>query len=172
MLYTFAEEISGIFVKSIAKESSADKCKKVAINDQIIEVDGKSLYGYSNQEAVEVLRNTGKVVKLRLARYYKGTKYDLLQQAITNADVNPATVIQKSGKTTVIQVQSKTNAKDELISVQDQTESSFFFSKETLLEKWKTRMGPDYEIIVRFNFVYFFLFFFSFFFHSVLEKLL
>lgn len=152
MLYTFAEEISGIFVKSIAKDSSADKCQKIAINDQIIEVDGLSLYGYSNQEAVEVLRNTGKAVRLRLARYHKGTKYELLQQAFTNADVNPATVIQKSGKTTVIQVQSESKAKDESVLEQDQIDSTILSTKEALHEKWQNRMGPDHEIIVRFNF--------------------
>lgn len=82
-----SEEISGIFVKSIARGSAADMSNKIRVNDQIIEVDGRSLYGYTNHEAVEVLRSAGKVVKLRLARYLRGTKYEQLQQAIASTDI-------------------------------------------------------------------------------------
>lgn len=37
-LSLFSEEISGIFVKSIAKGSAADMCGLIRVNDQIIEV--------------------------------------------------------------------------------------------------------------------------------------
>lgn len=63
---------------------------KIRVNDQIIEVDGRSLYGYTNHEAVEVLRSAGKVVKLRLARYLRGTKFEQLQQAIASTDIATA----------------------------------------------------------------------------------
>lgn len=87
LVWRDAEEISGIFVKSIAKGSAADSCRKICINDQIIEVDGRSLYGYTNHQAVEVLRSAGKVVKLRLARYLRGAKYEQLQEAIASTDI-------------------------------------------------------------------------------------
>jgi hypothetical protein len=35
----------------------------VLVNDQIVEVDGRSLHGYTNQEAVEMLRATGNIVR-------------------------------------------------------------------------------------------------------------
>lgn len=66
-------------MKSIAKGSAAEMCRRIAVNDQIIEVDGRSLYGYTNHQAVEVLRSTGKVVVLRMARYLRGIKYEQLQ---------------------------------------------------------------------------------------------
>lgn len=81
------EEISGIFVRSVAAGSAADKSQKIAVNDQIIEVDGQSLFGFSNHQTVEVLRKSGKVVRLRLARYLRGTKYEQLQQAIASTDM-------------------------------------------------------------------------------------
>ena len=81
------EEISGIFVRSVAPGSAADMSQKIAVNDQIIEVDGQSLFGYSNHQTVEVLRKSGKIVKLRLARYLRGTKYEQLQQAIASTDI-------------------------------------------------------------------------------------
>ncbi|CAK9809008.1 Patj homolog [Anthophora quadrimaculata] len=81
------EEVSGIFVKSISEGSAADLSNKIQINDRIVEVDGHSLQGYSNHEAVEVLRNTGQTVVLCLERYLRGPKYDQLQQAIAASEL-------------------------------------------------------------------------------------
>ncbi|RWS31496.1 multiple PDZ domain protein-like protein, partial [Leptotrombidium deliense] len=154
------EEISGIFVKSIAKGSAADLCCKIMINDQIIEVDGRSLYGYTNHQAVEVLRNTGKVVKLRLARYLRGTKYEQLQQAITSADTAPAPLLPFSpaNKTTVIHVSDKTEnvelsgVSQELLE-EDETDIENYFVlsptvEKRLVEKWSLLVGPEYDIVV------------------------
>ena len=68
------EELSGIFVKSVTDGSAADRSGMVMVNDQIVEVDHMSLQGYTNQEAVEMLRSTGRVVALRLVRYVHGLK--------------------------------------------------------------------------------------------------
>jgi len=37
-LCLFPEELSGIFVKSISEGSAADLCKKIQVNDRIVEV--------------------------------------------------------------------------------------------------------------------------------------
>ena len=44
------EELSGIFVKSVTEGSAAHRSGKVAVNDQIIEVDGRSIQGYTNHQ--------------------------------------------------------------------------------------------------------------------------
>jgi multiple PDZ domain protein len=79
------EDLSGIFVKSITPCSAASANGRICINDQIIEVDGQSLTGYSNHKAVELLRSTGAEVTLTIARYLRGPKYEQLQLAIANA---------------------------------------------------------------------------------------
>lgn len=84
------EELSGIFVKSVSKGSAADISGRIKVNDRIVEVDGQSLQGYSNLQAVEVLRNCGNVVKLCLERYLHGPKYEQLQQAIAASEIKPA----------------------------------------------------------------------------------
>ena len=84
-LTLFTEELSGIFVKSINPDSVADLSGRIQINDQIVEVDGKSLRGFNNHQAVEVLRSTGQVVRLTLSRYLRGPKYDQLQQAMAES---------------------------------------------------------------------------------------
>ncbi|XP_073227363.1 multiple PDZ domain protein-like isoform X1 [Porites lutea] len=66
---TSPEELSGIFVKSIAEGSAAAVDGKLRINDQIIEVDDINLHGKDNQQAVEILKQTGPVVRLKVARH-------------------------------------------------------------------------------------------------------
>ena len=43
--------------------------------------------GYTNQEAVEILKRTGKLVKLSIVRYLRGLKFEELQEGITQANV-------------------------------------------------------------------------------------
>lgn len=86
------EELSGIFVKSVAPGSAAD-CGRIQVNDRIIEVDGKSLQGFSNHQAVDVLKQSGSVVVLCLERYLRGLKFEQLQQAIAANEIKPTTPI-------------------------------------------------------------------------------
>lgn len=87
------EELSGIFVKSVSAGSAADLSGRIQVNDRIIEVDKQSLQGYSNHQAVEVLKKSGTVVQLCLERYLRGPKYDQLQQAILANEMKPPTPI-------------------------------------------------------------------------------
>ncbi|XP_077380127.1 multiple PDZ domain protein isoform X3 [Festucalex cinctus] len=59
---------AGVSVKSILKGSSVDQDGHIHIGDIILSVDGVSLQGCSEQRAMEVLRRTGPVVRLRLLR--------------------------------------------------------------------------------------------------------
>lgn len=83
------EEISGIFVKSISKGSAADAKKSIKVNDRIIEVNGTSVIGYTNHQAVEFLKNAGPIVKIKFERYLRGPKYEQLQQAIKANELRP-----------------------------------------------------------------------------------
>ncbi|KAI1306510.1 Multiple PDZ domain protein [Halotydeus destructor] len=150
------EEISGIFVKSVAPGSAAAISRKIAVNDQIIEVDGISLVGFTNHQAVDVLRNTGKHVKLRIARYLSGTKYEQLQQAIASTD------FQSLGRQSAAQMdkQSKDNdyyqnaafLSSQLPSIPS-TPSNFSVSTldrkiELTRKHWSQIMGTEYVIVV------------------------
>lgn len=81
------EDLSGIFVKSLNEGSDAFKCGKIEINDRIIEVDGESLQGFTNYQAVEKLKQTGERVILTLERYLRGPKYEHLQEALASQEV-------------------------------------------------------------------------------------
>lgn len=155
----------------MAKGSAADVSGRVAVNDQIIEVDGRSLYGYTNHQAVEVLRSTGRVVKLRIARYLRGIKYEQLHQAIAStADMQPLqqqpqNPPSRSGST-FIQVESfQSHVEDDpndgdfsnepivsdksLYAVLEVDDIEPMEVRNVELEdKWSQIMGPDYFIIV------------------------
>ena len=53
----------------------------------MLQVDDIQLAGYTNQEAVEILKKTGKLVKLSIVRYLRGLKFEELQEGITQANV-------------------------------------------------------------------------------------
>lgn len=95
------EELSGIFVKSVSAGSAADLNGRIRINDRIIEVDGQSLQGFSNHQAVELLKKSGHVVNLRLERYLRGPKYEQLQQAIAANDKISGTAMIQAARTFV-----------------------------------------------------------------------
>lgn len=77
------EDLSGIFVKSIIEGSAAEMSGKIQINDRIVAVDGKTLAGVTNHQAVEMLRNTDIAVRLKLERFLRGRKFEHLQVALT-----------------------------------------------------------------------------------------
>ncbi|XP_042285697.1 multiple PDZ domain protein [Thunnus maccoyii] len=59
---------AGVIVKSIVKGSTVDQDGRIHIGDIVLSVDGVSLQGCSEQRAMEVLRRTGPLVRLRLLR--------------------------------------------------------------------------------------------------------
>ncbi|XP_058978550.1 patj homolog isoform X1 [Musca domestica] len=90
------EDLSGIFVKSIIEGSAAEMSGQIQINDRIVAVDGKTLAGCTNHQAVEMLRNTDIEVHLTLERFLRGRKYEHLQVALTELKASMDTQSQYS----------------------------------------------------------------------------
>ncbi|KAM3938465.1 multiple PDZ domain protein isoform 2-T3 [Leptodactylus fuscus] len=152
-------EPSGIFVKSITKGSAVEQDGRIHVGDQIIAVDGTNLQGYTNQQAVEVLRHTGQTVHLTLVR--RRLKQDVItqqteecgrstQQTVSSDNVeNEQDSIKKTQllpsliSTTVKQPASKGK------SVQTEDECiPTITDGDALRSKWQRILGDNYEIVV------------------------
>ncbi|XP_064808883.1 inaD-like protein [Oncorhynchus masou masou] len=62
------EDAVGVFVKNVVPGSAAEQSGNIRIYDRIIELDGVSLQGFTNQEVLDVMKQTGQTVLLTLVR--------------------------------------------------------------------------------------------------------
>jgi C-terminal processing protease CtpA/Prc len=79
----FLDAIAGIFIRDIADDSVCSRDGRLAIGDQIIEVNEQSLNGFSNVQALYVLQNTTSSVRLKVRRYLDGAKHDKIKEMIS-----------------------------------------------------------------------------------------
>ncbi|GJQ66581.1 hypothetical protein Trydic_g4558 [Trypoxylus dichotomus] len=169
------EEISGIFVKSISQGSAADINGRIKVNDRIVEVDGLSVVGQTNHQAVEMLRNTGPVVTITLERYLRGPKYEQLQQAIRANELKPPSPpspsisslpkvplslanssIEADGESrtsfdfdsAVLLEITPTNEQQEIVIDGRKSVQFSICSHESIHEKWKGKLEVDAEIVI------------------------
>ncbi|XP_039465440.1 multiple PDZ domain protein isoform X1 [Oreochromis aureus] len=162
-------EPSGIFVKSITKDSTVDQDGRIHVGDQIIAVDGVNIQGYTNQQAVEVLRHTGQTVHLKLIR--RGFRPDEIPPVAAPivTVLPPSTTIPTT--TTVMkelelerkkaeeaaedekQLHTKSEGSDVSPATDQLTEDKHEpsltpFEEEELMKKWQEILGPSNEVVV------------------------
>ena len=63
--------MDGIYITRLNPNGAAAQHGGILEGDRILEVDGQSLSGMENMEAAAILRNSGNLVKLVLARKRK-----------------------------------------------------------------------------------------------------
>ncbi|XP_057577645.1 multiple PDZ domain protein isoform X2 [Hippopotamus amphibius kiboko] len=159
-------EPSGIFVKSITKSSAVEHDGRIQIGDQIIAVDGTNLQGFTNQQAVEVLRHTGQTVHLTLMR--RGMKQDaelasredVTKDAVLstfNASVSKENYEEDEDSLSLRRNTSILPIKEEgkhlepgypLLSAEKEEIEDAQQQEAALLTKWQRIMGINYEIVV------------------------
>ncbi|XP_048148757.1 multiple PDZ domain protein isoform X17 [Corvus hawaiiensis] len=153
-------EASGIFVKSITKGSAVEHDGRIHVGDQIIVVDGTNLQGFTNQQAVEVLRHTGQTVRLTLIRrglkqenhipsqedFSAPVEKDLLFQTMDSATAKDNNEIEQASPSLSCSA-SVVNIGDDM--KQQETDFQLTTTEEaTTKMKWQRIMGSNYEIVV------------------------
>ena len=76
------DAIAGIFIRDIAPDSVCARDGRLAIGDQIVEVNDQSLHGFSNIQALYLLQNTSSNVQLKVRRYLDGVKHEKITEMI------------------------------------------------------------------------------------------
>nr|XP_014349871.1 PREDICTED: multiple PDZ domain protein isoform X4 [Latimeria chalumnae] len=155
-------EPSGIFVKSITKGSAVEQDGRIHVGDQIIAVDGTSIQGFTNQQAVEVLRHTGQTVQLSLMRRQpkQGVLLTPDQQLLVSVQKDLSMQMMDTGKTKEVEelqqqspslsgstnhnVMSSEEAKKQLETGRELNPEE----EEAIKAKWQRIMGSSYEVVV------------------------
>ncbi|XP_030422604.1 multiple PDZ domain protein isoform X15 [Gopherus evgoodei] len=153
-------EPSGIFVKSITKGSAVEHDGRIHIGDQIIAVDGTNLQGFTNQQAVEVLRHTGQTVRLTLIRrgfkqenhiqphedFTAAVEKDLIFQTMDNSTAKEQCGREQGSPPLPCSAGVVHTGED---SKQQESDFQLTSTGEAVLQnKWQRIMGTNYEIVV------------------------
>ncbi|XP_004416751.1 PREDICTED: multiple PDZ domain protein isoform X2 [Odobenus rosmarus divergens] len=153
-------EPSGIFVKSITKSSAVEHDGRIQIGDQIIAVDGTNLQGFTNQQAVEVLRHTGPTVHLTLMRRGAKQEAELTSREDVTKDAVPSPVNASGSKENYEKDEDSSSLSRNTSILPTEEEGYPLLSAEmediedaqqqeaALLTKWQRIMGINYEIVV------------------------
>ncbi|XP_068091038.1 multiple PDZ domain protein isoform X3 [Hyperolius riggenbachi] len=153
-----SSEPSGIFVKSITKGSAVEQDGRIHVGDQIIAVDGTNLQGYTNQQAVEVLRHTGHTVHLTLIR--RAQRQEIISYQADessratdqNVTVQNEEVSQETAKKIqpISSLSSGNAAQPTSKGKSIQTEECYLnlIDEAALRSKWQRIMGTHFEIVV------------------------
>ncbi|KAM7419146.1 hypothetical protein PAMA_016323 [Pampus argenteus] len=152
---------AGVIVKSIVKGSTVDQDGRIHIGDIILSVDGVSLQGCSEQRAMEVLRRTGPLVRLRLLRKAIRLSHILppvpplqpLRHSHSFHEGNPYKVglnkIQETGICSLREISRRAAYVNRLPQHDSRNRVKLTpAEEEDLRKRWQHAVGPRYEVIV------------------------
>ncbi|XP_072517234.1 inaD-like protein isoform X2 [Salminus brasiliensis] len=151
-----SEDGMGIFVKSVVPGSAAEQSGNIMVHDRIIAMNGVNLQGFTTQEVLDVMRQTGQTVHLTLVRKIASPKKTVVEKSLDKVQRESSRVsLRRSAEIKVrADVQTAplmepvepalTAIKQQSGRVQEQAP----LTELELRTKWEQALGPQYDVMV------------------------
>nr|XP_057928147.1 inaD-like protein [Doryrhamphus excisus] len=117
-----SQDAVGVFIKHVVPGSAADHSGNIRVHDRLIGLDGVSVHGLTNQEVVEVMKQTGRTVVLTVVR----KKTRTLERSLDRVESSRGSL-----RTSLEVRQNRSSAPD-----------------AALKAKWQQSLGPEYQVLV------------------------
>ncbi|XP_064790839.1 inaD-like protein isoform X2 [Oncorhynchus masou masou] len=160
-----SEDALGVFVKNVVPGSAAEQSGNIRIHDRIIAMDGMSLQGFTNQEVLGVMKQTGQTVHLTLARKMVSPRPSL-ERSLDKVQREPSRVSLKRSaeiKARSSDLQRASSVASSVAPLLEPTETLLMSTSRTQLAsamegvslselelraKWEQALGPEYDVLV------------------------
>ncbi|XP_034559234.1 inaD-like protein [Notolabrus celidotus] len=139
-----SQDAVGVFVKHVVPGSAADQSGNIRIHDRLIALDGVSVHGLTNQEVLEVMKQTGQTVVLSVVR--KKTRAQ--ERSLDKVERESSCVSLRRS----LDVRARSSGFNFMTPNLEQgylnTTQPERASDAELRDKWEQALGPKYEVLV------------------------
>uniref|UniRef100_A0AAZ3S5R1 PATJ crumbs cell polarity complex component n=1 Tax=Oncorhynchus tshawytscha TaxID=74940 RepID=A0AAZ3S5R1_ONCTS len=142
-----SEDALGVFVKNVVPGSAAEQSGNIRIHDRIIAMDGVSLQGFTNQEVLGVMKQTGQMVHLTLARKMASPRPSL-ERSLDKVQREPSRVSLKRSAEIKARSSDLQRASRSTLSLCLSAMEGVSLSELKLRAKWEQALGPEYDVLV------------------------
>ncbi|KAM9461866.1 inaD-like protein isoform 3-T4 [Clarias gariepinus] len=145
----------GVSVKNVIPGSAAEQCGNIMVHDRIIVLNGVNLQGFTSQEVLDVMRQTGQTVNLTLLRKITSPKKPAMEISLDKVQRESSRVsLKRSAEIKVradVQMASVIEPMDTSAIKQQSSPGvceSIQLTEMELHTKWEQALGPQYEVMV------------------------
>ncbi|XP_060797317.1 inaD-like protein isoform X2 [Neoarius graeffei] len=147
----------GVSVKSVIPGSAAEQCGNIMVHDRIIALDGVNLQGFTSQEVLDVMRQTGQTVNLTLVRKITSpkksaveTSLDKVQRESSRVSLRRSAEIKVRADAQMASVMEPVDTSQTAIKQQSSTRvrEPIPLTETELRTKWEQALGPQYDVMV------------------------
>ncbi|XP_036441750.1 inaD-like protein isoform X2 [Colossoma macropomum] len=152
-----SEDGTGIFVKSVVPGSAAEQSGNIMVHDRIIALNGVNLQGFTTQEVLDVMKQTGQTVRFTVLRKITSPKKSSVEKSLDKVQREPSRVsLRRSAEIKVradVQTASLMEPVEPALTAIKQQSSGRVRERVPLTElelrtKWEQALGPQYDVMV------------------------
>uniref|UniRef100_W5LF57 PATJ crumbs cell polarity complex component n=1 Tax=Astyanax mexicanus TaxID=7994 RepID=W5LF57_ASTMX len=151
-----SEDGMGIFVKSVVPGSAAEQSGNIMVNDRIIAMNGVNLQGFTTQEVLDVMKQTGQTVHLTLVRKIASPKKSSVEKSLDKVQRESSRVSLRRSAEIKVRADVQTAPVMEpmdpaLTGIKQQSgrvRKNVPLTELELRTKWEQALGPQYDVMV------------------------